>query len=76
MNVSLTALQPNEEAVVQELPKEERVAIRLREMGLLPGTPIVFVRRAPLGDPLEIRLRGYSLSLRQKEASSILVKRT
>jgi ferrous iron transport protein A len=76
MNISLSELQPNEEAVVLELPKEERIANRLREMGLLPGTTIVFVRRAPLGDPLEIRLRGYSLSLRQNEAVSILVKRT
>jgi Fe2+ transport system protein FeoA len=76
MNISLSELQPNEEAVVLELPKEERIANRLREMGLLPGTTIVFVRRAPLGDPLEIRLRGYSLSLRQNEAASILVKRT
>ncbi|KAB2643699.1 MAG: ferrous iron transport protein A [Verrucomicrobia bacterium] len=75
MNLSLCALQPNEEAVVLELPKEERIANRLREMGLLPGTTIVFVRRAPLGDPLEIRLRGYSLSLRQNEAASILVKK-
>ncbi|MCF7729631.1 MAG: ferrous iron transport protein A [Chthoniobacterales bacterium] len=76
MNISLSELQPNEEAVVLELPKEEQIANRLREMGLLPGTTIIFVRRAPLGDPIEIRLRGYSLSLRQNEAASILVKRT
>jgi len=75
MNVPLTQLQSNEEGIVIELPRDERVANRLREMGLLPGTTIMFVRRAPLGDPIEIRLRGYSLSLREKEAVEILVKK-
>ena len=41
------------------------------EMGLLPGTPVELVRRAPLGDPLKIRLRGYLLSLRQSEAEDV-----
>lgn len=75
MTVPLTKLQSNEEGIVLELPRDERVANRLREMGLLPGTTIMFVRRAPLGDPIEIRLRGYSLSLREKEAVEILVKK-
>ena len=76
MSLSLAVLQAHDEAVVLQLPSEERVAGRLREMGLLPGTSIVFVRRAPLGDPIEIRLRGYNLSLRQSEAALILVKKT
>ncbi len=42
-------------------------------MGLLPGTELRVVRRAPLGDPIEIRLRGYSLSLRKSEASGVTV---
>ncbi|MFZ4115599.1 MAG: FeoA family protein [Chthoniobacterales bacterium] len=75
MSLSLSELQPQEEAIVLQLPEEERVATRLREMGLLPGTAITFVRRAPLGDPLEIRLRGYSLSLRHSEAATILVEK-
>ena len=41
------------------------------EMGLLPGTPIEAIRKAPLGDPLEIRLRGYLLSLRLADAAQI-----
>jgi ferrous iron transport protein A len=75
MNVPLSQLASNEEGVVIELPRDERIANRLREMGLLPGTTIIFVRRAPLGDPIEIRLRGYSLSLREQEAAGILVKK-
>jgi ferrous iron transport protein A len=44
------------------------------EMGLLPGTEVRLVRTAPLGDPLEIRLRNYSLSVRGSEAARISVR--
>lgn len=47
---------------------------RLLEMGLLVGTPVELVRFAPLGDPVEIKLRGYHLSLRRHEADLILVR--
>ena len=44
------------------------------EMGLLVGTPIELVRFAPLGDPVEIKLRGYNLTLRKHEAEQIWVR--
>ncbi len=44
---------------------------RLADLGLVPGTPVRVVRRAPLGDPLEIELRGYRLCLRRSEAGSV-----
>lgn len=47
---------------------------RLLEMGLTPGAEFTLVRFAPLGDPLEIRLRGYHLSLRRQEAELIEVE--
>ncbi len=47
---------------------------RLLEMGLTPGAEFELVRFAPLGDPLEIRLRGYHLSLRRQEAESVEVE--
>ncbi|MFT5354943.1 MAG: ferrous iron transport protein A [Polyangiales bacterium] len=43
-------------------------------MGVLPGTEVRIVRRAPMGDPIEIRLRGYSLSIRGTEAAGIDVE--
>lgn len=43
-------------------------------MGLLPGTAVRVVRVAPLGDPLELRLRDYSLSVRRSEAAGVLVR--
>lgn len=47
---------------------------KLLAMGLTPGTAFEVVRVAPLGDPIEIRLRGYGLSLRKHEASIISVE--
>ena len=58
-------------ATVTALGCERRIACRLMEMGLLPGTRVEMVRVAPLGDPIEVRVRGYSLSLRRKEAAQL-----
>jgi ferrous iron transport protein A len=55
-----------------KLPPESRP--RLMELGLLVGTPVELVRFAPLGDPVEIRVRGYNLTLRKHEAELILVR--
>lgn len=48
---------------------------RLLEMGLLPGTTVEVVRLAPLGDPLDLKVRGFHLSIRQHEAQCIQVER-
>ncbi len=47
---------------------------RLMEMGLLVGTPIELIRFAPMGDPVEIKVRGYHLTLRKHEAEQIFVR--
>lgn len=72
--LKLSALPIGTTAVVRELSKIGTASIRLREMGLLAGTKIVLVRAAPLGDPLEITVRGYHLTLRKTEADQILVE--
>lgn len=54
-----------------DAPPENRP--RLMELGLVPGTKVELVRFAPLGDPVEIRVRGYHLSLRKHEAVHVLV---
>jgi Fe2+ transport system protein FeoA len=46
---------------------------RLLEMGLCPGVTVDVIRRAPLGDPLEVRVRGYLLSLRLDQAAQVSV---
>lgn len=56
-----------------DLPPEQRQ--RLLEMGLTVGVEFQIIRFAPLGDPLEIKVRGYLLSLRKREAAGIRVAR-
>jgi ferrous iron transport protein B len=68
---SLDQLPIGDSAVVHRIDCERRIGGRLMEMGLLPGTRIEMVRRAPFGDPLEIRLRGYLLSLRSADAAEV-----
>lgn len=70
----LTSLAAGVAATVAEIriPAEHRG--RLLEMGLLVGTPVELVRFAPLGDPVEIKVRGYHLTLRKHEAEQILVQ--
>jgi ferrous iron transport protein A len=58
-------------ATIQVAPESRG---RLMEMGLLTGTPVEVIRYAPLGDPIEIKVRGYHLTLRKHEAEQILVR--
>lgn len=72
--MKLSELGPGDSAVLRQLPMSGTAFLRLREMGLLPGTRVRLVRRAPLGDPLEIEVRGYHLSLRREEAERVDVE--
>lgn len=72
--IKLSELAIGASAVVREFPKVGPAFTRLREMGLLAGTSLTLIRTAPLGDPLEIKFRGYHLTLRQSEAEHILVE--
>ena len=71
--MKLSELPVGTNAIVRELPNPDPANIRLREMGLLAGTKLSLIRVAPLGDPLEIKLRGYHLTIRKTEADHILV---
>lgn len=51
----------------------DATALRLLEMGLTPGVSVVVVGTAPLGDPIELEVRGYRLSIRRSEAARIAV---
>ena len=74
MSRSLNTLQPGDETTVLEVRGEAEATSRLMELGLLPGTPLKVVRFAPLGDPVEVVIRGYHLSLRRGEAAGIIVE--
>ena len=72
--MKLSELAVGASAVVRDFPKSGAAFVRLREMGLLTGTHVTLVRTAPLGDPIEIKLRGYHLTLRKTEAEHVLVE--
>jgi Fe2+ transport system protein FeoA len=70
---SLDQLRLGERAKVQSLLGEDGVTQRLMEMGLLEDEEIEVIGFAPLGDPIEIRLHNYRLSLRRSEAARVVV---
>lgn len=70
---TLSEVPAGSEARIHGFSPHCQEAQRLREMGLLPGTKIKLIRWAPLGDPLEIKVRGYNLSLRKQQADHIEV---
>ena len=70
----LTSVALGTTATVAEINLPPASRPRLMEMGLLVGTKVELVRFAPMGDPVEIKVRGYNLTLRKHEAELILVK--
>ena len=74
--LALDELAAGERAVIVSLECPPPVTRRLMELGLIPGTEIELIRRAPLGDPIEIAVRGVHLSVRRSEARHIDVSAT
>ena len=71
---SLDALRPGERSRVTGVGGDADTARRLMDLGLIRGTTVEVVRTAPLGDPIEVRLRGFMLTLRRSEAEHITVE--
>jgi ferrous iron transport protein A len=69
----LTLVPKGAVATVAQINVPAASRARLMEMGLLVGTKVELVRFAPMGDPVEIKVRGYNLTLRKSEAEQILV---
>ncbi len=71
---TLNLLQPGECGIVENITTANpKLKMRLLELGLLKGTTIELIRYAPLGDPIEIKIRGYRLSIRKVEAESVII---
>jgi ferrous iron transport protein A len=70
---SLLALEVGDSAMVAAVDGDDEISLRLMEMGLTPGAALKLIGVAPLGDPLELELRGYRLSLRKSEAARIFI---
>jgi ferrous iron transport protein A len=71
--LSLDELPIGAQARVLAVNGSGPVARRLMEMGVVPGAPVRVIKAAPLGDPLEVRVRNYHLALRRNEAQTITV---
>ena len=71
---SLAKLPIGSRATVLKIEGADEIACRLMEMGLTPGAPVSVIGAAPLGDPLELELRGYRLSVRRAEAARVEVE--
>ena len=71
---SLDQLVVGQRACVEAIAGQDAIVQRLYEMGLVEGAQIEVVRFAPLGDPVEIRLQDYRLSLRRHEAARVQVR--
>jgi ferrous iron transport protein A len=70
----LSDLKPGESGTVRKVEGDKAVRRRMLDMGLVNGAAVQVKRVAPLGDPIEFEVRGYSLSLRKSEAQAIQVE--
>ena len=70
----LAELGAGDRGRVVSVAGEADAARRLMDLGMTRGTPVEVVRRAPLGDPIEVRIRGFMLTLRRAEAEHITVE--
>jgi len=74
MRKTLDEMVVGESGVIVKVNGEGRVRRRLFDMGVTPNAEVYFRKKAPLGDPIEITLRGYELSLRKEEAKWVEVE--
>lgn len=72
--MTLNELKTGRSAVIRAVGGQGELRLRFLDMGLIPGTKVTLMKVAPMGDPIEIRLRGYELTLRLDEANWIEVE--
>ena len=72
--MTLDMLPLGQEAVITAVGGEGALRCHLLDMGLIPRTTVRVEKVAPLGDPMELRVRGYALSLRKEDARNITVE--
>ncbi len=72
--ISVNHLKVGQRGVVTDLEGDDHIVQRLLEMGVTPGCPVQVVRFAPMGDPIDIKIRGYHLSIRKREAAAIQIR--
>jgi Fe2+ transport system protein FeoA len=73
MELQLNDLEPGQKGVVVNIKGSGATRRRIMDMGIVRGSEIKVIRRAPLGDPVEFEIRDYNLTLRKSEAERIYV---
>ncbi len=74
MTINMRKMQKNQTGTIVAVKADRELGRRIRDMGLVPGTEIRVQGRAPLYDPVSLRLKGFTLTLRNNEANFIDVK--
>ncbi|MCI8632227.1 MAG: ferrous iron transport protein A [Lachnospiraceae bacterium] len=72
--MTLDTLKPGQSGMIAAVGGEGALRRRLLDMGLTPGTRVAVKKMAPMGDPIELSLRGYLLSIRKEDAAKITLK--
>lgn len=72
--MTLKEMKPGQSGKVQSIGESGSLKRRIMDMGITPGVSVKVIKAAPLGDPVEINVRGYELSLRKEEAARIEVQ--
>jgi len=73
MERTLKSFRPGEKGIVKQVIGTGAIKRRMFDMGVTPGTEVTLRKTAPLGDPIEITLRGYELSIRKSEAEIVIM---
>lgn len=74
MTKTLDEFNIGETGVIKQVAGEGRIRRRLFDMGVTPGAEVTLRKKAPLGDPLEVTIRGYELTLRKSEAVCVTME--
>lgn len=72
--MTINDLKIGQGGVIHTVGGEGPLRLRFLDMGLIPGTAVTLQKIAPMGDPIQIRLRGYELTIRREDAEKIVLK--
>lgn len=73
--MTIDDLKIGEDGVITQVGGEGALRLRFLDMGLIPGTKVLLQKTAPMGDPIQIQIRGYELTIRREDAQKIAIRR-
>ena len=74
--MTIDDLKIGQSGTIKEVGGEGPLRLRFLDMGLIPGTKVTLQKIAPMGDPIQIRIRGYELTIRREDAQKLALKET